>query len=157
MRAITPILSQVLVATDQTRKNMQFAVAGAIVIPAFLLVGSRWGINGVAAAWLIGHPLVLGTVLLRHALAAAGMRLGEYLTALRPAGVASILMVLSVLAARLGLPSEWPLVARLVVEVAVGAVVYGLGVLVMYRGRFQSFLRLVRTVRPAAEHGGGLD
>jgi teichuronic acid exporter len=145
MRAITPILSQVLVATDQTKKNMQFAVAAAIVIPAFLLVGSRWGLTGVALSWLVGHPLVLGSVLLRHALRAAEMRVGDYFAALRPAGVASAAMVLAVLAARFGLPAEWPLGARFSLEVAVGAVVYGLGVLVMYRGRFQSFLRLIRS------------
>jgi PST family polysaccharide transporter len=158
MRAITPILSQVLVATDQTKKNMQFAVVAAMVMPIFLLVGSRWGINGVAVAWLVGHPLVLGTVLLRHALAVADMRLVEYASALRPACLASGAMVLSVLLARLLLPPDWPLVARLSLEVVVGALVYGLGVLGAYRSRFQTFLRLLRSHRDpggdgSASHG----
>jgi O-antigen/teichoic acid export membrane protein len=154
LRSITPLLSQVLVATDQAKKNMQFAVAAAIVIPIFLLVGSRWGITGVAMAWLIGHPLVLGTVLLPHALRAADMRLGEYLAALRPAGVASAVMVLAVIAVRYALPPEWPLGARLSVEVTVGAIVYGFGVFVAYRDRLHSLLSILRSARRRGGFGG---
>jgi O-antigen/teichoic acid export membrane protein len=147
MRAITPILTQILVATDQAKKSMQFSVAGAIIMPVFLLVGSRWGITGVAMGWLVGHPLVMGTVLLPPALRTAEMRLGEYLSALRPAGLASGAMVLCVIGTRVLLPPEWPLATRLATEVVVGAIAYGLGVFVTYRNRLPSLLLLVRSAR----------
>jgi PST family polysaccharide transporter len=151
MRAITPVLSQVLIATDQTKKNMQFTVAGAIMIPAFLLVGTRWGITGVALGWLVGHPLAMGTVLLRHALRAAEMPFREYLAALAPAGISSLVMIACVLALRLLMPADWPLAGRFATEVAGGALAYGLVVLVMYRGRIPSLMRTFREMRNAKQ------
>ena len=146
-RSITPILSQVLIAKGLAKKNMQFTVAGAIVIPLFLLVGSRWGLVGVACGWLIGHPLVMGPILLRHALIASGMKLRAYLSALRPALIATIAMVGVVALTRASMPGEWSLGLRFACEVGVGVLVYGIGVIPAYKSRFQNFISLLRAGR----------
>lgn len=144
LRCITPVLSQVLIATDQAKENMQFAVAGSIVIPIFLFIGSHWGITGVAFGWLLGHPLVMGTILLRHALRTTEMPFLEYVSSLRRAGLASLVMVLVVIATRTTMPPEWPLGLRFAVEVASGAVVYGIWVFTIYRKRLMFALSLLR-------------
>lgn len=155
-RSITPVLSQVLIATDQAKKNMQFAVAGSIIIPIFLFIGSYWGLTGVAVGWLVGHPLVMGTILLRHALDTADLRLRDYLASLRAAGLASIGMVVAVIATRLAMPSEWHLGARFGIEVVVGAVVYGLWIFTAYRTRAKRAFAMLRSSRKAST-GVGAD
>lgn len=150
MRSITPVLSQLLIATDQARKNMQFAIAGAVIIPLFLLIGSQWGVTGVAGGWLIGHPLVVGAVLLRHALRTAGLSLLDYLASLSSATLASVFLVAAVLVARASMPQAWPLAARFGVQVGVGAGVYGLCVFVVYRKKLHRFVSFIREARRSA-------
>ncbi|HET9947374.1 MAG TPA: lipopolysaccharide biosynthesis protein [Longimicrobiales bacterium] len=147
LRSITPVLSQVLVARDQAKKSMHFGVAAAVIVPIFLLIGSRWGLTGVALGWLVGHPFVMATVLLPPALRAADMRLVEYLGALLPATVACAVMALAVVGVRLALPSEWPLALGAALEAGVGAAVYGVWVFKANRSRLQSLLALVRRRR----------
>jgi PST family polysaccharide transporter len=153
LRSLTPILSQVLVATEQAKKNMQFTVLSAIVIPIFLLIGTRWGLTGVALGWLIGHPMVMLPVLLPHALRAIGMSAREYVGALRPAALACAVMVVAVVATRQLMPPDWALPVRFALEVGIGALVYGVGVWFTYRARLSMFFQLLRSARgrrPAA-------
>ena len=147
MRSITPVLSQVLIATDQAKKNMQFAVAAAVTIPCLLLIGSRWGVSGVAAGWLIGHPTLVGAVLLRHTLRTTELSLRAYLASLSSATMATGLLLISVLVARTAMPEPWPLALRFGVQVGVGAVVYGLCIFAVYRRKLKSFMSFFREAR----------
>lgn len=151
LRSITPILSQVLIAKDLARKNMQFAIAAALSLPVFFLIGSRWGITGVALGWLVGQPFITLTMLLPQALRAAEMSFREYVVALRPATIASFTMVVAVVGARLVMPTDWPLSVRFVVEVTLGVAVYGGAVFTSYRKRLRS---LLSTIRAARSKGG---
>ncbi len=151
-RSITPILSQLLVARDQTKKNMEFTIAGAVVIPLLILVGSRWGTTGVALGWLIGHPLVMGFVLVPNALKCAEMGFWEYLGSLRAAALCTSLMAVAVLLVRYATPGDWPLAARFGIEVGVGVAVYAGTILPLYRTRVRTFLTMLRAGR--REPGG---
>ena len=150
LRAITPILSQVLIATDQARLNMRFTVASAIVIPIFVLIGTRWGLTGAAVGWLVGQPLTMLPILLPQALEAVDMRMRDYLRAVWPAALACAVMAGAIVATRLLLPAEWPLALRFVIEVLVGVAVYGAGVFTSYRSRLATFFALVRAGRGKA-------
>jgi O-antigen/teichoic acid export membrane protein len=145
MRSITPILSQVLIATEQPKRNMQFSLTAALVMPVFFLVGSRWGITGVAVGWLIGHPLVTVPILLRRALGTVEMPFRAYLRTLGPAALASAATVFVVLLARLAIPAEWTLAARLTVEVSAGVATYILVIFPTYRSRLRAFSSLLRS------------
>jgi PST family polysaccharide transporter len=145
VQSIIPILSQTLLAKDEAKKNMQFSVASAVIVPIFLLMGSPWGTTGVAFGWLIGLPLVTILVHLRNALRIADMPVREYLSAFRPAALAGGVMVVTVVAARAIMPSEWPLIARFATEVSVGAGVYVLGILSLYRDRLAVLISLLRS------------
>lgn len=147
LRSITPILTQVMIATENARKNLHFTVTTALVIPLFVFIGSYWGLTGAALGWLIGHPLVMLPVLLPQALRAIGMSFREYLVALRPAAFATAAMAAAVIGLRLLMPPEWPLAVRFGMEVSLGAFVYGLGVFSTYRARLRTFFSLLRSAR----------
>lgn len=147
VRSITPILSQVLIAKDQAKKNMRFALAAALILPLFFYIGSHWGITGVAMGWLIGQPLIMVTMLLRQALRAAEMPLREYLRALRPPVVTSIAMAVAVLGVRFVMPASLPLALRFAIEVALGVAVYVGAVFGIYRDRLRGLLTAVRAAR----------
>ena len=71
-----------------------------------LYAGSRWGITGVALGWLVGHPLVMGTVLLRYALQTTQLSLMGYLSALRAPAIACGGMVAAVIAVRAAVAAD---------------------------------------------------
>ena len=147
LRSLTPILSQVLIAKERAKLNMQFTWTSAIVIPSLLIVGTRWGITGVGAAWLIGHPLVMLPTALRSTLKAVEMPLRDYLAALRPAAVAAVFTVLVVLGVRAVMPGHWPLPVRFGIEVGAGAATYGIGIMAFYRERMKAFVALLKSAR----------
>jgi PST family polysaccharide transporter len=147
LRSITPILSQVLIATEQARKNMHYTLASAVVIPVLMVLGSRWGLMGVALAWLVGHPLTMLPIQLPQALRAIGMRKRDYLAALLPAAAACVAMAAVVLGVRALLPAAWPMALRFALEVVIGVMIYALGVWFTYRQRLRSLIALFRSAR----------
>lgn len=95
---------------------------GAMLLPVAFLVGVRFGISGLAAAWIVAHPILLGIVL-RRALPVIGLSLGSFGAAVRPAFAAGVAMVGAVLLARAVIAPGSP-VATLALSVAVGGGVY---------------------------------
>jgi hypothetical protein len=92
-------------------------------MPAAFYAGAlAAGPIGVAAAWLLAYPLVLG-VLVRRTLAQARLSLGELVAALRPALVAACVMAVAVLIARELLTGVGETI-RLGASVAIGAVTF---------------------------------
>lgn len=95
---------------------------GAVLLPIAFLVGVQFGITGIAAAWIVSHPILLAIVAAR-ALPVIGVTFRRYLRATAPPVLAAAAMALLVAAADAALPALAP-VARLGVLVLVGAVAY---------------------------------
>src|SRR6185312_4275065 len=57
-RAILPLFSQVLTTRGEERFTANNMVLAAILLPAAFVVASRWGITGIALAWMCVHPIV---------------------------------------------------------------------------------------------------
>ena len=95
---------------------------GAIVLPVAFLIGARFGIEGVAGAWIVAHPLLLAIVAAR-ALPVIGLSAGAFLRAVAPAFGAGAAMAGAVtLAAHAAGPlSPLPMLA---LSAAVGGMVY---------------------------------
>jgi hypothetical protein len=95
-------------------------------------IGIRWGIEGVALAWLIVAPATLiGVVLLASGVLAFGiLDLAEsiYKPALSVGAMAG-----AVLLVRFGLGTAVPSVPGLIAEVLVGAGIFGLSMLLIDR------------------------
>jgi PST family polysaccharide transporter len=145
-RSVITLLPQILNVTGETRFGMWNAYLAAVVLPIGFLVGARWGTTGVAAAWLVLHPLVTLPLYVR-VFARIELPLGRYLRGLWPATSGAVLMCAAVLAAKWIEPRSWPAPARLAVEASVGALTYILVLIFMHWPRVEAFREMLRLAR----------
>ena len=145
-RAVTTIYPHVLQALGHSGKAMRYNLIGLAVLLPLFLIGSHWGVNGVALAWIIGYPAI-ALPLLRAVLRATDMRLGTYFDALRPPLRASIAMAIAVLALRSLLPATWPVPLQLALAVTAGALTYVGVMLGVYGDHLRTLKALAREVR----------
>ena len=145
-RSTVPILSQVLVATGQSRRNMQGTVGIALILPALFVVASRWGLSGIALVWLAAFPVASFFLYLRHALAAASLTPLEYLKALWPAISGAAVMCIAVLLVHQTLAGLAP-APRLAVEIVTGALAYCAIIVLLHGARLRTFVATLRGLR----------
>ena len=144
-RSLNTILPKVLTAIGDTSFVMWTTLAAAVIMPASFFVASRWGTNGIAAAWVVMYPVITIPVYWRM-FRRIGMTAGEYISSVLPAVNASLLMTAAVLFSRWATASlSSPL--RLAILVVVGALTYGAALLAFYRQRVKRILRAVRELR----------
>jgi O-antigen/teichoic acid export membrane protein len=146
-RSLAAVLSPVLVATGHAKRDMQFTLLATAVLPPMFYAATRWGTAGVAAAWIVGLPVV-SLPAYAFTLRMLQARATDYVKALWPALSASLVMAAVVSAVRLA-GVDWPLAVRFAAEVFAGVGSYGLMVLVLHRGRIEAFRRLLREARAA--------
>lgn len=145
-RAIMTLLSPTLLVTGLSRLGMLNSFWSLFVlIPAFY-VGSWWGINGVAAAWIFGHPLVT-IPLYSQVFRKIELPIRPYLRALWPATSGCGVMVAVVLGIQTVLPPSLPLVIHLIVLSTLGAATYALTAWVFHRARVMAFVELARKLQ----------
>jgi teichuronic acid exporter len=143
LRSIVALLPKVLTAVGNPRYVMWNDLrAIAIMGPAFY-VGSRWGISGVAWAWVAAYPFVL-LPLYRKTLATIEMNGGEYVRSLRPAVEGTLVMVAAVACLKYVLPHSMLPAVRLVLEVLLGMASYAATLWMMHRERMLSLLRMAK-------------
>jgi len=144
-RSLNTILPKVLTAIGDTSFVMWTTLAATIIMPISFFVGSRWGTNGIAAAWVVMYPVITIPVYWRM-FRRIGMTAGEYVSSVLPSLNASLLMAAVVMFARWGTPTlSLPL--RLALLIALGAIGYGAALLVFYRQRVTRLLQAVRELR----------
>jgi len=142
-RSIMALLPKVLWSTGHVRYVMWNDLAALISLPVAFYIGSFRGTVGIAWAWVLFYPFIV-LPLYHKTFKAIDMRVGEYLRALRPAATATAVMIPAVEWVRHSVALSRPLLVRLAIEVAAGALVY-LGTLwLLHRDRV---LLLVRTVK----------
>lgn len=150
---VMPLFGQVLNVTGGESFVMRNNVLQLIVMPAaFVIGGTVWGINGIAIAWVVVHPF-LALRLARHTLKTVELPFMQFLRdALQPALVGCLLMS----AVLLGLRAVWhPSHASwilLCAEVVVGALVYCVALMSLYRGKLQAMQRFAMSI--AKSRGG---
>jgi PST family polysaccharide transporter len=123
IRSLTPIIWAILNVVGESRYNMWSSVAMAIVLPCSFVLGSHWGNAGIAAAWMIGFPLVAVPVCVRvfHRIE---LKWSEFFRVLLPAVTGCIFMSLVVLTLKRVLPAAYSLPLRLGLQVLAGATAY---------------------------------
>jgi PST family polysaccharide transporter len=145
-RSIQALVHQILVVKKETAMMMWTGIVCAVVLPAAFVVGQRLaGTVGIAAAWVIVHP-ILSIPLYRRALRRIGLSFGGYLACVWPSAAAALVMVGAVLLVRATLPAP-TLAVRLGMEVLVGAAAYVLTILVCFRERVTRFRQSLRALR----------
>jgi len=148
LRSITPILDQVLVATGQTRRKMEINIIAAIVLPACFVVGSFWGVAGVATGWLVGHPVVMVLFLVPSALATVDLSVTSYVRCILPALGGTAIMSAVVQGVHLALPATINPVLLLSLKITAGAGSYLVAVYVLQRDVLRSALGLLKGAMP---------
>ncbi len=146
MMALGPSALQ---AVGRTDLHMRWAFLSLVLyLPAFA-IGLRWGINGVAAGYLVATA-ILAPVQWGFVARVMGVRVRELWEAINPSVVGCAVMTVVVLLAHVLLGDlHTPRVVVLVALVLIGAGAYGA---VMWTMQRQAVLRLVRMVgelRPA--------
>ncbi len=147
VRSLTPILSQALTITGDTRYTMKRSVVAAIILPIGFAVGARWGINGIAMAWIVCHAPVVLVPLLRRVDTHLGIGPSAYLPMLRPALVSTIVMAVAVAAVAFAIPTTTPRLAALIVKIATGGLAYAGALWFLFRERVLALLRLTTQLR----------
>ena len=132
--------------------SMFTAMSGAVLFPVAFLIGARWGLIGMAWAWLVAAPLLL-VATARLSAPLIGVTLWDIARSMLPGLVPALVMAIGVgfagqILAPLGLAA--PL--RLTLLVGLGVVLYGLLLWLLERDALAEVFRLVlRRRAPAAE------
>jgi teichuronic acid exporter len=144
-RSIEALLPKLLTAVGNARFVMWVELSALVAMPISFYVGSHWGIRGVALGWLV-YPLATAPLYWKT-LKTIEMRPWEYFRAVRPGLDGAVAMALAVGLLKWKLPMSQPLLLRLILEVATGAIVYVGAVLLLHRERAMSFLQIARSMR----------
>lgn len=158
MRSVQPLIPQVLAAIGEARANMRNALLTLFVLPAAFFLATRWGIAGVAGAWLILGPLTLSPLVVR-AFRLIEMPAGIYFGSLWPATSSCLVMACAVISVDRAFLGSVPPSVSLITKILIGAVSYATALFVFHRKRFlilREFLPLLRgrqspQTQPSAE------
>jgi O-antigen/teichoic acid export membrane protein len=116
----------------------------AILMPVAFYIGTRWGVIGMAYAWLCMYPVVFLITAFRTC-RKVGLGIGQYLVQMcRPVG-AGIVMYATVFIMQdvvFGSVGEWVYLLQLV---AVGALAYGAAMLLIDRKGLRETVALIRS------------
>lgn len=142
-RSLATFLPNLLTAIGDSAFVMWAMIGSSITMPVAFLIGSHWGTTGIAAAWLVGYPVIIAPVYYRT-FQKTGATLKEYVLTLLPSASASAIMAVVLLGIRRVLPAETPSPSALILLIGAGGIVYGGTLLGLYRVRV---LHLVRSIK----------
>jgi teichuronic acid exporter len=142
---VTQPLTRALVAVGDARFTARMGIALALIMPGGFIAGAHYGPVGLAVAWLLLAPAVRIVALLRvrHLI---GLRITEYVVALRPALIATVVMAVTVMVAKRAFAIDSTL-PRLTVAVALGAAAYAGTLLGPFKSRSAFWLAQYRRLR----------
>ncbi|WP_426320356.1 lipopolysaccharide biosynthesis protein [Pseudoduganella sp. R-43] len=146
-RTLAQMLPTVTDALGQPGINFRNVLLSCIVMPPAFYLGTRWGIQGVAYAWLLAYPVVL-FINMRSMLAAIGVGAEAVARRTGPALLCAALMFGAVTLLRTPLAAQaraWALVA----EVLGGMLAYGLASLLFNRSMVAEVRGVLRRRSPA--------
>jgi O-antigen/teichoic acid export membrane protein len=155
-RSLTTMLPRLLTALRDTKFVMWTTVISAIAMPLGFLIGSRWGTNGIAVAWIIIYPPIM-LPLYHRIFRRIGTNTWEYLSAVIPAAGASVIMTAALLLLRSALPLHWSLAAHFALLVVTGTLCYACALLGLYRRRMTQLLQVFRRMRHEQMDPGQID
>lgn len=148
VRTIMPAIEPVLPATGQTRFMLVVKSVFALILPFAFWYGSRFGTVGIAAAWVVVHPLQSIWVFARVRRTIDLTALG-FLRAIWPAFSSALVMTFAVLAVQYAMANASSGL-RLTASVATGALSYGGVLLLLHRQQLEPMLNLLKRLRKGA-------
>jgi polysaccharide transporter, PST family len=154
IRSITPFFAQVLMVTGESARVMRISIVGLFVFPLVFLLGARWGISGVAAMWIVAHPLVIAVPMGRAVFKRIGLAATQYFNSIAPAFSSAAVMCTAVLLERQTHTAGMTPLASLALDVLTGAFAYGAALLVFYQQRLRRLWSFARAniIRKPTSH-----
>lgn len=146
VRSVAVLLTNLLTSIGEARFVMWFTTGLAAVMPVAFIVGSYWGINGIATAWMIVYPTALIPLYIRT-FDRLEMRPKDYLAAIMPALSASGSMTICVLAIRFVFLSTVRPLPNLLLTVIAGMTTYLGALFVFHRDRVARLVRTMKSLR----------
>jgi O-antigen/teichoic acid export membrane protein len=116
------MLPSILEGLGRGDKVLAYQALSALLLPAAFLIGSQWGLRGVALSWLVAFPVIY-VWLVSITTRALHMKVGQLLGNTLPIVFANLAMAVVVTAAR-HLVADFADALRLCMLIAVGAVTY---------------------------------
>lgn len=144
VRSISTLPAHVMVMRGRADLARRCSVIAAIILPISFLIGSRWGIVGVAASWVFGYPICITLWDYRYVFRLLDLDLKKLATAVWPALSTTAVMVIVLLAARAAIPATLSHLVRLAALVTIGAGVYAGAALLMQGERVRAFMAVAR-------------
>jgi O-antigen/teichoic acid export membrane protein len=136
VRLVGTISSPLAIAIGRPDISLRCVVAAAVCVPTGMLIGSQWGVYGVAVAWAVSYPVAF-LVAARLLSGALGCRMGTVLTPLAAPIGASLIMAIGVVLVQSGLSRALPSLFSLCLEIIAGAAVYVAALSILSRRHFQ--------------------
>jgi O-antigen/teichoic acid export membrane protein len=132
MVSVTTIVPQVLQAAGRAHDVARNSLIALVIYPpVFYLLGSRWGVVGIAAGWVLVTPLLVTLLILRMC-RVIELPLSRYAAALLPATLAGAVMVASVRAvAHVLAATAATTVLQLSLQILTGVAAYTVSLLVL--------------------------
>jgi O-antigen/teichoic acid export membrane protein len=151
IRSLIPIIWAVLNVVGDSGFAMRSSMVMAVILPAAFLLGSHWGNAGIAAAWMIGFPIVAIPVTTR-AFRRIQLKWQEFFRVMLPSIAGCLTMAVAVVAMKAMLPARQGMPLRLALLVVTGGVAYVLvagGLSYSRRHALQHAIQLLRNRRTA--------
>ena len=144
LRLLSNVFPPLLWGVGHPRSSAANLLIAAIFMPLAFYLGTRWGVLGLAYAWLAMYPLVFLLTLWRT-LAVVQLTLAAYLAQLsRPlaGAIAMYVVVTGFSSLGYGSPGEWLHLGQMIL---LGVAVYGLIMLLIDRASLRETLALIRS------------
>jgi O-antigen/teichoic acid export membrane protein len=143
------MVSHLLLWTGQFRVHMWCGILTGVIMPLALLAAARFGLAGLAWAWVLVFPL-LNIPPMVFAFRTARVSVQDWLGAMKPAAASCVVMAVCVLVARSQIPPTFGPVPASAIAIGVGAVAYAGGLWFGFRTRVEAMVGVARTIRVPA-------
>jgi O-antigen/teichoic acid export membrane protein len=150
VRSLVPIIWAILNVVGDSAYAMKSAIAMAVVLPTAFVVGSHWGNAGIAAAWMIGFPIVVIPVTAR-VFRKVELPWSGFFRVMAPSVAGCLVMAAAVLTMKAILPPHFGMPARLGLFIATGAVAYILVAGILSYSRRHALKRAIGLLRNRAD------
>jgi teichuronic acid exporter len=146
IRSVVALLPKVLTAVGNARFVMWNDLRALVILPIAFVIGSRWGIGGIACGWVAAYPLI-ALPLYWKTFKTIGMSTQEYVRGLRPALDGTLVMAIAVILLKWKAPLGHSLLLRLVSEIVVGGAAYLATLFLLHRERLIGFWQMAKSIR----------
>jgi teichuronic acid exporter len=139
VRSISTLPAQVMAMRGRADLSRRASVSTALVLPVCFVIGSRWGIEGVAIGWVIGYPLCIATWDYRYVFGLLDLDPRRFAGAVWPALSSTLVMAIVVATASWVVLRGQPPLLRLIVLATLGVGVYAAVALGVHGDRVRAF------------------